>query len=104
MIRDRYRPWSVDRWGRLLAGCSVLILTALGLLHHPSWLIGTILCAANLVVTSLTDWCPLRGLLLQLNVKEREDLFFPGGSIRPEAGSRRDLCKIDERVKAVHGK
>lgn len=76
------RPWSVDRWGRLLAGFGILLLTALGIFHHPAWLIGTLLASSNLVVAALSDRCPIHDLLIRLGAKEREDLFIPGGSVR----------------------
>ncbi|MCK6473377.1 MAG: DUF2892 domain-containing protein [Planctomycetes bacterium] len=72
-------PWSVDRWGRLIAGASVLVCTALGLLHHQLWLVGSLMCAFNLVLTSITDRCAVRALLRRLGAREREDLFLPGG-------------------------
>lgn len=78
------RPWSVDRWGRFLAGAGILATTTLGIAHHPAWLLGTLLASLNLVVTSLTDRCPLHDLLIRLGAKEREDLFLPGGLFRPE--------------------
>lgn len=75
-------PWSVDRWGRLIAGASVLVCTALGLLHHQLWLVGSLMCAFNLVLTSFTDRCAVRALLRRLGAREREDLFVPGGAPR----------------------
>jgi DUF2892 family protein len=77
-------PWSVDRWGRLLAGCGILLTTALSIFHHPAWLAGTLLAAGNLVITSLTNRCPLHDLLIWLGAQEREDLYLPGGSVRPQ--------------------
>ncbi|MCK6472872.1 MAG: hypothetical protein L6R28_14105 [Planctomycetes bacterium] len=79
------RPWEVARWGRLLAGASTLAFTVLGMLVDPLWHIGTLLGALNLVVTAVTDRCVLRDALLRLGAKEREDLFLPGGGVRPEA-------------------
>ncbi len=76
--------WSIDRWGRLLAGISVLICTALSLLHHSGWLFATLFCGASLMVSSLTNRCPIHGMLLRLGAREREDLFLPGGEIRPD--------------------
>ena len=84
MMQAQRQPWSVDRWGRLLAGSSTLLFTAMGLLHDPMWLAGTLLGAANLVVTALTGHCVLRNLLVRLGAREREDLYLPGGRIRPE--------------------
>ncbi len=62
----------------------MLLTTVLGIVLHPAWLAGTVLIATNLVVTSLTDHCALRDLLLRAGAKEREDLFIPGGRIRAE--------------------
>ncbi len=76
------RPWEVARWGRLLAGLGVAVTTLLAVLHHPHWLIGTMLVALNLMVTSLTDRCSFRNLLIKLGAREREDLFHPGGKPR----------------------
>lgn len=81
-VRRTGVPWSVDRWGRLIAGVSVLAFTALALLHHPYWIAGTLFSAFNLVVTSLTDACPVRRVLLFFGAREREDLYLPGGAPR----------------------
>ena len=78
------RPWEVARWGRLLAGASTLAFTALGLCADPLWHLGTLLGAANLVVTAITDRCVLHDALLRMGAKEREDLFLPGGAVRPK--------------------
>lgn len=76
------RPWEVARWGRLLAGAGTIFFTVLGLLHHPAWLAGTLGISFQLVVTALTDRCPMRNALLKLGCREREDLFEPGGRVR----------------------
>ena len=78
------RSWSVDRWGRLLVGVVVVAGVVLGLLHHPAWLIMLLLLAGNLIVTSFTDRCVVHDTLIRLGAREREDLFLPGGSPRPE--------------------
>ncbi len=78
------RPWSVERWGRLIAGLSMFSFTALGACHHPWWLLGTLVAAANLIATSLVDRCVLHDLLIRLGARDREDLFEPGGGVRPE--------------------
>jgi hypothetical protein len=76
--------WSVERLGRLICGASLLMFGGLTFVH-PAWLIGTLLCAANLVITSITDRCALRALLLRLGAREREDLFLPGGAPRAKS-------------------
>ena len=84
------RPWSVDRWGRLLAGLAVLVGTILSIVHHPAWLWGALAVAVNLVVTSFTNRCLIHALLIRLGVREREDLFLPGGSPRSGSGADGD--------------
>ncbi len=81
---EQTRPWSVDRWGRLLSGAAILVLTVLGLAHHAAWFGGALLLSSSLVITSLTDRCLMHDLLIRLGAKEREDLFLPGGSLRRE--------------------
>jgi hypothetical protein len=84
--KKSFTPWSVDRWGRLLAGGCLLLFTCLGfLLDNPLWFIGNITVAMNLVVTSLTGRCPVNAVLIRLGAKEREDLFMPGGVARSHA-------------------
>jgi hypothetical protein len=75
-------PWSTDRWGRFLAGLSMLILLFLGTVHHVYWLYGAMACAGNLLMSSLTNWCVIHRLLIYLGVREREDIFLPGGRLR----------------------
>ncbi len=88
-MKESHRPWEVARWGRLLAGASILVFTGIGLIHHPLWHLGTLLGAINLVVTAFTGRCMVRRTLLRLGAKEREDLFLPGGAIRPQTPSIR---------------
>ena len=80
-------PWSVDRWGRLLAGSGIMLATTLGILHNPAWLGLALLSSGNLVLTSITDHCVLRNTLLRLGAREREDLFLPGGVPRSDLNS-----------------
>ncbi|MCK6472843.1 MAG: DUF2892 domain-containing protein [Planctomycetes bacterium] len=62
--------WPVERWGRLVAGASILAFTALAVLHHPYWLLAVAAGAVNLVLSALTDRCPVRALLLKLGARE----------------------------------
>ena len=82
-------PWSVDRWGRLIVGASILFFMVLGLLVHPLWLWGSVLAAINLIATSLTNRCPMHALLMRLGAVEREDLFWPGGRLRNQKRSEK---------------
>lgn len=82
------QPWSVDRYGRLIAGVGVLTCTALGLLHHPAWHWVTLVVAGNLLLTAITNRCALHDLLVRLGAQEREELYLPGGIPRmPEFAS-----------------
>lgn len=98
---SRRRPWEVARWGRLLAGCGVMISTILALIHHPAWLTGALFIAVNLVLTSLTDKCPLHDLLVRWGTKEREDLFFPGGEIRMTSSSDKSRRTHDTQASSA---
>lgn len=75
-------PWSVDRWGRLIAGLGVLACTLLSLLHDTLWLNGALFAGLNLIVSALTNCCPIHRLLILMGAREREDLLLPGGSPR----------------------
>lgn len=77
-------PWAVDRIGRLIAGAAVLCFALLAVSHHPWWLGAVLIVGANLILTSLIDRCFLRDLLVRFGAKEREELFLPGGAIRPD--------------------
>jgi hypothetical protein len=83
------RPWSVDRWGRLLSGVTLLVFTLLGILAHPWWLFGALCGSAGLVLSALTDRCVVHAALIRLGAREREDLFLPGGKVRREGPAAR---------------
>jgi hypothetical protein len=47
----------------------------------------------NLVFAALSDYCLLHDILIRLGAKEREDLFLPGGIVRPDAARpNRNVC------------
>lgn len=97
--RENAAPWSVDRWGRLIAGLGVLACTLLALLHDPLWLYGALFAGLNLIVSALTGCCPFHDLLIRLGAREREDLFLPGGAPRsdvPAPGALSALVSPDE--------
>lgn len=72
--------WPVERWGRLVAGTSILGFTALAVLHHPYWLAAVAAGSANLVLSALTDRCPVRALLLFLGAREGCESQRPGSA------------------------
>ncbi len=81
-------PWSVDRYGRLIAGIVMIFFTSMGMFHDPLWLFGNLGCAGNLAWTALTGKCLLRDTLIRMGAREREDLFHPGGKVRTRSGIR----------------
>ena len=99
---SKREPWSVDRWGRLMAGSTVLLATGLGVFVHPAWLLVTGFSALNLIITSLTGSCPLNKILIRLGAREREDLFWPGGEPRIERDGRpSESRKVSGTVEAL---
>jgi hypothetical protein len=88
----------------------VLCFWGLAHTHHPWWGFGTFAVALNLVVTSLTDRCVARALLHRLGVREREDLFLPGGVPKPvgrdalSAGKRGDAVQLELTARSPGGR
>ena len=60
---------TIERWIRFFAG--TFILTSLGLAHYvsPWFLLMTAFVGANLLQSSLTNWCPLTYILRALGVE-----------------------------------
>ena len=83
------RIWTVDRYGRLLAGLSMFACTVVGLTVHPLCLWGCLLGALNLVISSVTNYCPFHRLLIRCGAREREDVFLPGGAPRSAGDLKR---------------
>ena len=48
---------------RRFAGIFILVSLALGWLVHPAWFLFTAFVGANLLQSSVTDFCPLERLL-----------------------------------------
>lgn len=78
----RPEPWSVDRYGRLIAGAAILASVACMLLRAPwgLWIAAGI--GLQLLFGSLVNRCAVHALLVRLGAREREDLFLPGGEPR----------------------
>jgi hypothetical protein len=68
------RQFTHERAGRLLAGLSVVFLTALGYFHHPLWMLGLVGTAMNLILSSMTDRCVVKNLLIRLGLPGERDL------------------------------
>ncbi len=68
------KHFSHERFGRGLAGLFVLVSAGLGLVHTPYWLFVTLGIAINLMISSLTDRCPVKSLLVRLGVPGERDL------------------------------
>jgi len=69
MYRAQHHEWSMERVIRLMAGLFTLAGILLSLTVHPYWLILSGLVGANLVIFSVTGFCPMAGLLHALGVR-----------------------------------
>jgi Protein of unknown function (DUF2892) len=60
---------TIERWIRFVAG--TFVLASLGLAHYvsPWFLLMTAFVGANLLQSSLTNWCPLTYILRALGVE-----------------------------------
>jgi len=61
---------TIERWIRFVAG--TFVLASLGLAHYvsPWFLLMTAFVGANLLQSSLTNWCPLTYVLRALGVED----------------------------------
>ncbi len=62
---------TLERWIRMIAGTFILVSVALSRLHSPYWLLFTAFVGANLLQSSLTNWCLMEDLLRKLGVREQ---------------------------------
>lgn len=58
----------MERWVRVIAGLMIVVSAALGWALSLWWLLWTILVGANLFQFGLTDFFPMRSLLIRLGV------------------------------------
>jgi hypothetical protein len=63
------RTMSVERSLRLVAGAFVLLSTVLGIWVHPAFLWFTLFVGANLLQSSVTNWCPMMAILRKAGVQ-----------------------------------
>lgn len=88
--------WSVDRIGRLIVGILNLLLLIAVLKISYYFLIGICLINLNLILTSVTDKCPMRNLLIKLGAKEREKYFNANGDLIEKKESKRFSAELTE--------
>ncbi len=62
---------TLERWIRMIAGTFILVSLALSRWHSPYWLFFTAFVGANLLQSSLTNWCLMEDLLRKLGVREQ---------------------------------
>ncbi len=67
-------PITHERFGRGLAGASVLLTATLGWLHSPHWLWVTMGVALNLTFSALTDCCPVKSALMRMGMPGERDV------------------------------
>ncbi len=63
---------SIDRALRLVAGFMVLLSAALTYFVSPWWILFTVFIGANLLQSSLTNWCLMMNILRALGVGKSE--------------------------------
>jgi len=61
---------TIERWIRFAAGTFVLLSLALAHFVSPWFLLFTLFVGANLLQSSLSNWCPLTYLLKALGVED----------------------------------
>lgn len=88
-MEARSVPWSVDRYGRLLTGVSILSCAACLCIYPVYGICAAAGLGTYLLIGSITNRCMLHALLMRLGAQEREDLFLPGGVPR-SAGAASD--------------
>lgn len=71
MYLAQTQRWTVERIIRAMAGTLVLAGAALGFWVQPAWLLLPALVAVNLLVFSVTGFCPAAVLLHRVGVPER---------------------------------
>ena len=67
-------PVTHERFGRGLAGLTVMATVVLGYVHSPYWLLVALGVAANLTLSALTDRCAVKNLLIRLGLPGERDL------------------------------
>ncbi len=63
--------WYLERIIWLVAGVFSLSSAILAWVHSPYWLILTALVGINLIIFSLTGFCPMANILYKLGAKPR---------------------------------
>jgi len=68
--------WYIERTVWLIAGCVLLVATALALLFHPLWILGVVATGLASIAVSLTGFCLVGNLLARIGFTPR--LARPG--------------------------
>jgi hypothetical protein len=71
MYLAQTQRWTMERVIRVMAGTLVLGGSALGFFVAPAWLLLPALVAVNLLVFSVTGFCPAAVVMHRLGVPER---------------------------------
>ncbi len=66
--------WYLERIVWLVAGTVVLTGTLLGIIIHPYWFALPILAGTNMLIFSLTGFCPMAVILHKLGIKSISEL------------------------------
>lgn len=60
----------INKWIRAIAGTFIIISVLLAMYVNPNWLWFTLFVGANLLQSSITNWCLMEKILFKLGVKE----------------------------------
>ena len=59
---------TVERYIRLIAGTFILVSLALGIWVNPMWFWFTAFVGANLLQSSITNWCLMEDILKKVGI------------------------------------
>lgn len=68
------KSWYIERVVWLMAGIFILASLALSQVHSPYWLVLTGLVGLNLMILSLTGFCPMTVLMHKLGIQSKCNL------------------------------
>jgi hypothetical protein len=88
--------WYIERTVWLVAGCVLLVATALAALVHPGWVIGVLATGASSIVVAITGFCLVGNLLVRLGL--RPALARPGWTPERPYFMQTDRWYLERRI------
>jgi hypothetical protein len=68
------KSWYIERVVWLMAGVFILVSLGLSQVHSPYWLVLTGLVGLNLMILSLTGFCPMTVLMHKMGIQSKCNL------------------------------